>query len=257
MYLNRNNWKISADTDIEDFIYFCINNNILKESPLIFPKRIVRRYTKYKNPASKEAIALSLSKDAYFSHYTAVMIHDLSYNVAKNIYVSTESTKKIKTSQALIQQNIDKSFQKRMRTTSRIAEYQNSYIYWLESKNYNKLGIIEKNKYKYTDLERTLLDILMRPGYSGGIKEVIDIFSNSKTKLSINRLYKYIKKMDPIYPYHQSIGFILEYIGLEGKLVDMFNKLGCQYDFYLDYNMDIEKCSYSKKWRIYYPNYLD
>ena len=67
-----------------------------------------------------------------------------------------------------------------MRITKRIAEYQNSYIYWLESKNYNRLGVIEKNNYRYTDLERTLLDILMRPSYSGGIKEVIDILVKLK-----------------------------------------------------------------------------
>ncbi|MEB6613485.1 type IV toxin-antitoxin system AbiEi family antitoxin domain-containing protein [Staphylococcus pasteuri] len=257
LHSNRHDWKISIDIDLEDFIYFCLNNNILKDCSLIFPKKVIRRYTKYKNPASKEEVALSLSNSTYFSHYSAVMIHDLSYNVVKNLYVSTELSTKVTNSQPLLQENIDKALKKNMRVTSRIAEYQNSYIYWLESKNYNKLGIIENNNYKYTNLERTLLDILMRPSYSGGIKEVITIFFKAKDDLSINKLYKYIKKMDPIYPYHQSLGFILEYIGLNGKLVDMIEKLGCYYDFYLDYNMDLKNCNYSKKWRVYYPNYLD
>lgn len=257
LYLNRKNWRISIDIDLEDFIYFCLNNNILKDCSLIFPKKVIRRYTKYKNPASKEEVALSLSDSTYFSHYSAVMIHDLSYNVVKNLYVSTEQSVKVTNSQPLLQENIDNAFKKDMRVTSRIAEYQNSYIHWLESKNYNKLGIIEHNNYKYTDLERTLLDILMRPSYSGGIKEVINIFFKAKDDLSINKLYKYIKKMNPIYPYHQSLGFMLEHIGLNGTLVDMIGKLGCYYDFYLDYNMDLKNCNYSEKWRIYYPSYLD
>lgn len=257
LYSNRRDWKIPITVDLEDFIYFCLNNNILIDCSLMFPKKKIRRYMKYKKPAYKEEVALSLSNSAYFSHYSAVMIHDLSYNVVKHLYVSTELSKKKLASQPLLQQNIDKAFRNKMRITKRIAEYQNSYIYWLESKNYNRLGVIEKNNYRYTDLERTLLDILMRPSYSGGIKEVIDIFSKAKDNLSISKLYKYIRKMSPIYPYHQSLGFILEYIGLSGKLVDMFEKLGCFYDFYLDYNMDVEKCNYSKKWRVYYPNYLD
>lgn len=249
-------WKLSLRMDIEDFIYFCKNNNILKEIYLEFPNRSIRRFVKNKHQYSKEDIAISLSPKAYFSHYSAVMIHDLSNNVVKNVFISTELSKKKETPRLLEQESINRAFSKPMRFTNRKAEYQNAYIYWLESKNYDSIGIIE-GEYKYTDLERTLIDCLMRPQYCGGIDEVINIFEAAKNNISINKLYKYIKRMNPIYPYHQALGFILEYIGLQGKIVDMFLTLGMDYDFYLDYNTNINNCNYSSKWKLYYPKHLD
>lgn len=109
----------------------------------MFPKKKLEDIWNIK-PAYKEEVALSLSNSAYFSHYSAVMIHDLSYNVVKHLYVSTELSKKKLASQPLLQQNIDKAFRNKMRITKRIAEYQNSYIYWLESKNYNRLELLRK-----------------------------------------------------------------------------------------------------------------
>jgi predicted transcriptional regulator of viral defense system len=102
-----------------------------------------------------------------------------------------------------------------------------------------------------TSLERTLIDIAVRPDYSGGPGEVLKAFENAKEKVSINKLNAILKKINFIYPYHQVIGFYLERAGYRASQIDLLRKKEIEYDFYLTYNMG--ETEYSPIWKLYYP----
>jgi predicted transcriptional regulator of viral defense system len=122
------------------------------------------------------------------------------------------------------------------------------------------LGIIETEgpegeKLRVTNIERTLIDVTVRPFYAGGVFEVLKAFKLAKDRVSINRLAVMLKKIGYIYPYHQAIGFYLEKSGVyKESAINIFRKIDMNYDFYLTYQMKGK--AYSKDWRLFYPRDL-
>lgn len=106
-----------------------------------------------------------------------------------------------------------------------------------------------------TNFERTLIDIVVRPAYSGGTNNLIEIYRRAKDRVSANEIIKTLKKLDYIYPYHQSIGFLMERAGFEKSEYEQLRKPGLDYKFYLDYKIKNKK--YDENWKIYYPAELD
>ena len=103
-----------------------------------------------------------------------------------------------------------------------------------------------------TDIERTLIDITVRPIYSGGIHEVLAAFKKAAKIVSINKLTAQLKTLDYIYPYHQAIGFYLEKAGnYKDTQIELLKDFDFNYDFYLDHAT--EEVEYSKEWKLYYP----
>ena len=85
-----------------------------------------------------------------------------------------------------------------MRKTNQIATYKDQKVYMLNSKYSNNLGVeeIELNNKKYlvTGIERTLIDIAVRPDYAGGVSEIIDAYKLAKDRCSVNILISLLKK---------------------------------------------------------------
>jgi len=59
-----------------------------------------------------------------------------------------------------------------------------------------------------TDLERTLIDIVVRPAYAGGVHQVLTAFVRSRPKVSLERIAKLLRRLDYIYPYQQAISIL-------------------------------------------------
>lgn len=104
-------------------------------------------------------------------------------------------------------------------------------------------------------IERTLVDIVVRPEYSGGVRRVLGVFRMSKAKASINKILKILTHFDHFYPYHQALGFYLERAGFANDDLHHFVDLGTPVDFYLGYGE--ERTAYDKRWRLYYPRSLE
>jgi predicted transcriptional regulator of viral defense system len=103
-----------------------------------------------------------------------------------------------------------------------------------------------------TNMERTLIDITVRPEYAGGIYEVLKAYRLAKDKVSINRLVAILKEINYVYPYHQAVGFYLEKAGVyKQSQLDLVQRFKMKYDFYLMHKM--KDYEYSQKWRLYYP----
>ena len=94
-----------------------------------------------------------------------------------------------------------------------------------------------------TCLERTLIDIVVRPRYAGGVFQAAQAFSQAAKEVDIPKLVSLLSRLNYRYLYHQALGFYLENAGNNdsrlGRLRDPL-----QFDFYLDYSM--ENPSFSK-----------
>jgi hypothetical protein len=124
----------------------------------------------------------------------------------------------------------------------------------------DRLGVEEKllpngEALNVTNLERTLVDIAVRPSYAGGVNAVLDAFQKAKGQLSIDRLLSILKRLDYVYPYHQAIGFYLEKAGYSQSDWTRFMKLGISFKFYLTHGLPAEK-EYDATWSMYYPSTL-
>lgn len=107
-------------------------------------------------------------------------------------------------------------------------------------------------KLRYTNLERTMIDIVVRPFYAGGIFEVAKAFENAKDQLSVNTMAAMLKRMRFGYPYHQAVGYYLERAGYKVTLLDLFRKQPMERDFYLTHGAG--KTVYNNRWRLHVPD---
>ena len=117
------------------------------------------------------------------------------------------------------------------------------------------IDLPERGKARVTTLERTLIDITVRPNYAGGPAHVIEIFRLAKSRgASTNHLLALLKSLRFAYPYHQAIGFYLERAGYSAAAQELVLRLGLPPDFYLTHGM--VRSEYSPKWRLHFPEGL-
>ena len=160
----------------------------------------------------------------------------------------------------LEQDRIDYAFARACRRSRNLARFKDIEVCLLSGKNTKNAGVtdmlIESGvTVRLTNIERTLIDITVRPIYAGGVFSVLDAYREAYQQVSINKLAAMLKSIGFIYPYHQSIGFYLERAGCYSKdqikIIDRFEK---NYDFYLTHQ--IKDKAYSDRWRLYYPKGL-
>ena len=251
---NKAFWRLRDSTTVHQFIEFLLSGTKLRKTRFEFPGRNIIRYSW--GEASVYELVASLSPDSYFTHYTAVYLHELTEQVPNVIYLNTEQSRKPQSPSSLTQKGIDAAFKRRVRISNNIASYQDKKICRLNGMNTGKMGVISLNdpaggEIPVTDIERTLIDITVRPVYSGGVFEVLKAFRRAKGRASVNKLAARLKKMNYVYPYHQAIGFYLERAGYKETAVRLFHKFDMEYDFYLVHQM--KEMDYSKGWRLYFP----
>lgn len=119
----------------------------------------------------------------------------------------------------------------------------------------NEIKGPSNEKLRVTDIERTLIDIVVRPIYAGGVKEVLKAYRQGKNFVSVEKLAETLQQTDYVYPYHQAIGFYMEKSGAyDESEFQLLKKTPMNFDFYLDYKM--HEFKYSEDWKIYYPKDL-
>lgn len=198
-------------------------------------------------------VAAVRSRGSYFSYYSALYINNLTLQIPKQIYLTLERKSLDQNNNILKQENIDRVFSKPPRITSDKRNYKNFDINFINGQYQNLIGITTfRSQYAVSDIERTLIDIAVRPFYSGGVTQVLEAYINAKNKLDPKKLMDYYAQLNYTYPYHQVIGFYLEKAGYDAKMYNEFlNFDDLEFDFYLTYNI-LHK-EFSKKWRLYYP----
>jgi hypothetical protein len=99
-----------------------------------------------------------------------------------------------------------------------------------------------------TKIERTLIDIVVRPVYAGGTFQVMEAFRNARSRISVSTLIATLKKLDYVYPYHQAIGFYMERAGYDPAQYGRLKALGLEYDFYIGHG--IREPEHNSDWRL-------
>jgi hypothetical protein len=182
-------------------------------------------------------------------------LHGLIENIPQTIYTNREQSRKPRYASDLSQENLDRAFARPMRKTNQIAKYDRFKIYLLNGKHTGNLGVIDHDldqiTIAITGLERTLVDAVVRPDYSGGIEEVLKAFTAAKGEASANKMLAILKKMDYIYPYHQALGFYLEKAGYKESMLQLVEELGIEYNFYLTYQITDKVLN--DRWKLYVP----
>lgn len=211
----------------------------------------ITRYVTSDMYVSPYEIALSLLSQSFLSHYSALYVNDLTINNPKDIYINKEQSKKdyyLDDEKSISQGRVDYAFSKKMRQTNMIYSftYDNiSYkVHVLNSKNTNNTGVITKKVIGFskpirtTNVERTLIDAVVRPGYSGGVTEILDAFVRINGN-NVDKIWKYLKKFNYSYPYYKSVAFYLKYANYDYQAeFDKYkNDPRNNLDFYLDYQM--------------------
>lgn len=218
------------------------------------PKRYVR------DEFSMYELACSIHKGAYLSHGTAAFLHGLITQQQKTIYVNKEqSVKPQSDTRDLDQDAMELAFSRKQRQSRYVLRYGKVSITLLSGKNTGRFGVQRVqwghvNELEATDIERTLIDITVRPMYAGGVEQVLQCYIAAKSLISPQKLFMALRKMDYVYPYHQAVGFYMQKAGFDPGVLADLRKDGLRYDFYLAHGM--KRREYDSEWRIFFPKGL-
>lgn len=257
---NKDKWRLPLSMDLKKFMDALTHQDYISYSDFTFPGLTNRRLFFY-DDASIYDISASILPKAYLSHYSAVSIWGLTEQIPKTIYITQEQSNSPSKahSEKLEQHAISEAFSRPQRQSETFVIFKDYKIVLLRGKHTKNLGVQSMDREEFdpihiTDIERTLIDIAVRPSYAGGVFEVLKAFRLAKEKypVSVNKMSGYLSRMNFIYPYHQAIGFYLEAAGnYKPSLIEIFKNKPRDYDFYLTYEMTDP--AYSEEWNLYYP----
>ena len=275
---SRNGSLLPRSISFPQAVYFSFSNNlraegILPKSPsshklqqLVIATGIVheieltatypfdsKRY--HRGPFSPYELALSLRPNSYLSHGTAAYLHNLTDHESHTIYVNKEQSAKDSSSE-LSQAGINRAFSAKQRTSGFHFHHGQTTITLLNGKHSGRLGVMaitgsRGESLEVTDLERTLIDIAVRPAYAGGVRHVLTAYLLSRPKVSINRIATLLRRLDHVYPYRQAIGFYLTSAGHTSTDLDVLRKPKLKFDFFLAHGM--KHTRFDERWRIHFP----
>ncbi len=213
----------------------------------------------WEGKASPMSVALTIKKDgAFFSHGSAMWIHGLT-DRHKDIFINKEQSEKPKRPSHLSQEGIDRAFQNQQRYSKLTYKYLDTRITLINGKHSERLEVQQSHapsghSVEVTSFERTLVDITVRPGYSGGVPAVLQAFRLARGRISVSKLLSTLSKLDYTHPYHQPIGFYLQRAGYTEADQTLAKELGAKFDFYLSHGLN--NPSFDPNWRVFFPKRL-
>lgn len=202
-------------------------------------------------------IASTVRDAAYMSHGTAVFLHGLTQQMPRTFYVNYEQTPKPSPTGSLTQEAVDRAFKGKQRSSRYTWQFESNRFTVLSGKHTGHYGVEETKgpsgePLRVAGLERTLVDIAVRPTYAGGLYEVLEAYKSAREReVSVSRVLATLRALDYRYPYHQSIGFLMERAGFEAEHLKRLRDLGFHCKFYLGY--DMKKPDFDESWQLYIP----
>jgi hypothetical protein len=253
---HRGEWHLPKPMNTAGFIQFLAENTSLREVPIVASNHPNATQVRYIwGNASPFEIGLSIKIGSYLSQATAVFLHGLTDQIPRITYVNHEQSPKPESESPLIQASIDRAFSAKQRVSNFIFQAEGSRFLLLSGKNTGNLEVgllsVEARRFLATKIERTLIDIVVRPSYGGGVFQILEAFRRAKERVSIGTLIATLRKLNYVYPYQHAIGFYMERAGYETEQCDRLKALLTEYKFYLAH--DMREREYDSNWRIYFP----
>lgn len=254
----REDWNLQEYVGPKRFTNFLISNGGLRQITLK-SKKYGQQKLYIWGDVSPFEIAMSIRPGSYLSHGTAVFLHGISDQIPKLIYVNKEQSVKPRPQGGLSQDRLRFAFSRKQRESQYIFEWPTGKAILLNGKASDRLEVIDMDGpngelLSVTGLERTLVDIVVRPTYAGGVFEIAEIYRNVKDMVSAEKLASILKSLDYVYPYHQAIGFLMERAGFDSKSLELMRKPGLDFDFYLQHGL--KEPAYDASWRLFFPQGL-
>jgi hypothetical protein len=253
----RATWRLPRWLGIRTFLAFLGENTPLREIRLEFTPRVETLYVWDK--VSSYVIASSVKPKAYLCHRTAMHLHGLADDTANTLYVNHEQKPVPPSETPLTQQGIDQAFRRKQRVSANTVPLGDHLICLLNGKFTDRRGVVsmkdaDGRPFHVSCLERTLIDIAVRPAYAGGPPAVLEAYRRAKERVSLADLASMLDAMEFVYPYHQAVGFYLQQAEWELSELEAFRRVPIEFDFYLAHAMGAKLLDAT--WRVHYPKNL-
>ncbi len=255
--VRRLEWKLPSDLRTKPFLEELLASGLLRVMELKSPKYPGKNQIRYIfGEASPFELALSLQHGSYLSHGSAVLLHALTDQIPQTVYLNIEQSPKPAPLGGLAQAGLDRAFAGAQRESTFSYHLGTTSIVVLSGKNSGRLEVgsmpgPDGVELSVTRLERTLIDIAVRPVYGGGVYQVLEAFKGARGKSSVNVLLATLKKLGYLYPYHQAIGFYMERAGYPESALQRVEALGMEHSFYLTHGL--REKAFDPRWRLFYP----
>ncbi len=250
--------NVATGVKLHDLVEFLLSETSFRRVPLAAgPYPGVVRYVWIE--ASPYELGMSLRPGAYLTHATAAFLHGLTEHVTRTVYCNKEQTPKGPPDSSLTQDALNRAFSREQRSSRYIFKAE-GWEYVLLSGKYTgglEIGSVEDVHgvpIPVTKLERTLIDLVVRPAYAGGVLQVLECFREARGSVSTRVLLRTLKLLEYLYPYHQALGFYMEHAGFDERSLASLRDLGLNYDFYLAHGMAEKR--YDESWRLFVPKGL-
>jgi len=257
LFQRAGEWRLAANTTVDRFVRFLLEATAMRMVSIVpVGENVHRTVTRYVwADASPYAVAATLESRAYLSHGTAVLLHGLTDQLPSVICVSREQSQQYGRESTLEQEGIDNAFRQPERRSNALFTYDNFQFVLLHGKNTGRLEVgtitYGREQLSVTKLERTLIDITVRPAYAGGVYQVLEAYRRAQPDMSTSILLATLKKLDYIYPYHQAIGFYMQRAGYKPEQYERLRGLGLNHDFYLAHGL--REREFDSAWRLHFP----
>lgn len=254
---HQERWKLAQRTSVEQLVAFLRDRaglEVVALAAINHPNASV--LSRFLLPGASEfEVAQSLRTRGYLAQSSAMFLHALTDQRPHTLYVNQEQTAKARTSSRLTQDGIDRAFRSKQRESTMAYRFHNWQFVILSGKYTGRLEVGETTvdgvELPVTKLERTLIDITVRPVYAGGVYQVMEAYRRAKDRVSVATMIATLRKLDYVYPYHQAIGFYMERAGYDRAHLERLRQFGLEYDFYLAHNL--RDYDYKPEWRLFVP----
>jgi hypothetical protein len=252
LYAIHDQLRLPRSIRRQEFIDQLKNRKALREVKLTSPYEELRRFL---TPSTTPyEVAVSLRQGSYLSHQSALELHGIGGEQHSRIFVNKEQSPKPQT-EVKSQESIDRAFANAQRHSKNVYTSTVGAFVLLSGKYTGRVGVETRQNVPVTILERTLIDIAVRPQYAGGPGNVLKAYKAAADRLSTPTLTELLQKMSFAYPYHQSIGFYLQRVGVPRSQLEPLRQFGLIFKFYLNYAD--KALDYDDYWRVYYPRTLE
>lgn len=256
----RHEWDLPKGMNGSSFAKKLVEARLIREHRFPFPNRSERRYAKPHVPMLE--VLQSIKANSYYTHASAMQANGILEGRISDIYINFEQPTHERGSLPE-QSRIDAAFKGNPRKTNNVIEREAGNIVMLNGMQTGLLGVeeqyvdmldVEPASILVTDLERTLIDITVRPYYAGSVEAVLCAFELARDRVNVTKLVKYLTKLNYVYPYHQALGWYMDRAGYSNQQLKNLRSRPRPRRFYLAHKM--QKPVFADAWQIFIPPQL-